>query len=297
MMIRVLRGVSLVVAASTLLAHRALAEPVAEGPPALAQPHMSADRAAGSQLDLARTDIYENKGWLVTERLTVDWALGRSWLLSAALPVAYGHESGGSDPEITHSTAVLGNPALLGRWRAVPIDGASRLELALGTGVAIPTAGEPSDLSRGADKIRFNAEVFHRLHRPYEFGFLVAVPVRADLRWTRGASAAQAGVAVYTVVDHGDPEVDVIQASAGFAYRLAGGPVLAIDGHLLASPPGDFYHVDVDGPQDSALAFGVEAGFTVPLGIVDLGVRFYLPQLPDYVSGQALGLDLRYRIE
>lgn len=295
MMIRVPRAIRVAVVLWTWMPAAAVAQPVDAA--ALAQPHISADRAVQSQLDLALTDVHEFKGWLVTERLTVDWALDGSWLLSAALPVAYGHESGLSDPEVTHSTAVPGNPSLLGRWRAVPVHAASRLELALGTGVVIPTADEPSDLSGDADKIRFDAEVFHRLHRPYEFGFLVAVPVRADVRWSRGAAAAQAGVAIYTVLDHGDPEVDVIQASAGLAYRLARGPVFAIDGHFLASPPGDFYYIDVDAPDDSTRALGVEAGVTSPLGPVDVGVRLYLPQLPEYVSGQVLGVDVRYPIE
>jgi hypothetical protein len=276
----------------------AAAGPADQAVAPLAQPDITGSRAARSQLDLAHLDVFEFDGWLVLERLSLDWAFTRSWLLSAALPVAYGHESGATDPVITRSEVVLGNPSLVGRWRAVPLDGDSRLEIALSAGAVVPTAGEPDPLASDSySKIRFNAEVFHRLHRPHEAAVTLALPVRADVRWTVGRTAAQAGVAVYTVVDSGDPELDVVQASAGVARRFGGGVWVGGDLHALASPPADRYRPDLEGGEDSHLDLGIEVGAGMPVGELEVAARIYLPQLPDLVSGQSLGVDLRYRID
>ena len=67
--------------------------------------------------------------------------------------------------------------------------------------------------------------------------------------------------------------------------------------HLLASPAGDFYRLDFEDRDHGNLDFGVEAGAGMPVGAFDVAARIYLPQLPDSVTGQGLGLDLRYCIE
>jgi hypothetical protein len=278
-----------VVVAMAVLPAAAHADGAADGgdeaPRPLVQPDLSASRTARAQTDFAWFDTGDGPGRLLTERVAADWAFDPTWSITGALPLVYGTWDVGTDPTYHFAEALVGSPSLLGRWRLVPLDGGSRLEVVVAAGVIVATADEERDpADDGPWYIRTAAEAVHMVHRPYDFGFLSALPVRVDARWTAGRTALQAGAAVHTVIDHGDPEVDMILATAGAAHRLAGAIDLLAEGSLLAVPLDDD-HVAVD------------AGIGKQIGAFDLRLRLYLPGLGEFFSGQAVAVDLAGRLD
>ena len=159
----------------------------------------------------------------------------------------------------------------------MPLDEDDRLEFAVSSGIVIPT-------TRVAEPIREAARRLHLVHRPYDLEYLITVPVRADIRWTRGRFAVQSGIAAHAVLDYGDPELDMILTTAAVGHRLPESFELVAHVSLLAIPPGE-YSVSVDA--------GVERQF----GDFELLLRLYKPSLPSFDTGAAVALDASRRFE
>lgn len=272
----------------------ARAEPADSAPPPLVQPDLSAARTVRLRSDLGFLDSSDtDDATLLTERLELDWAWRGTWLVSAALPLAFGTRDVGTDPTYYFKEVIVGNPSLLGRWRLMFALGDSRLEIVTSAGVIAATDDgerDPIEQNDGVWFVRSALESLHMIHRPYDFGFLLTVPVRADVRFSRGRTAVQGGIALHTVIDHGDPEADMVLATVGVAHRLAGVVDLAADLSVLAVPAGD-----VEPDRQTYLSLDVGVGKTI--GAVDARARLYLPDLPEPLTGRAIAIDLAHRFD
>lgn len=273
----------------------AAAEPASSAPAPLVQPDLSAVRAARLRTDIGTIDSGDTDATLLTARLEVDWSWAERWLVFAALPLAYGTQDAGTDPTYHFSETMVGNPTLLGRWRLPLAWGDNHLDLVASAGAIIATSDEERPpIDDGDWRIRRAIETLHAVHRPYDFGTLTALPVRADVRFARGATLVQSGVAVHTVIDHGDPEVDLILATVGGGYRIAGVVDLMADLSVLTVPIGYAY-----GGLDEGVNtyLGLDAGLGTALGPVEARLRGYFVDVPEPFSGAGVALDLSHRFD
>lgn len=290
MMASVCVPIALAIAVAPAIAR---AEPADAAPPPLVQPDVSAARSARVRTDLGWVDTGEGGATLLTERIELDWAWREMWLVSADLPLALGTRDVGTDPTYEFREVIVGNPSLLGRWRLMFAPGESRFEVVTSAGVMAATDdGErnPVEQDDGVWFVRSALESLHMIHRPYDFGFLTTVPLRADVRFSRGLTAVQGGVAVYTVIDHGDPEVDDVLATLAISHRLADVLEVAADLSVLTVPPSE-----IDAGSRTYVSLDIGAGKTI--GAVNARVRFYLPDLPEPWTGRAIALDLAHRFD
>ena len=263
-------------------------------PPApLTQPDLGAERTLTAQTDLVRFDL-DGPGWIVTERLTVNWSFAPFFAVSATLPVGYTSFESGSDPVDTHSGAVVGNPTLLARGRArFEVKGWS-ITPSIATGVIIPTRGEITvENFQESDSVRLGAMYAHLVHRPYDFSYGdPVIPVVASVSLTRDTTTVQVTAVVNTDVEGGDPQVDMLQGTGGIAWR-AEPVVLLADVGILAIPPGP--QLLGGEPPDAESLPWVEVGIGWQVRSVDLRARVYVPaDLPPErgdVDAAGVGLD------
>lgn len=273
----------------------ATADPATAAPAPLVQADLSAVRAVRLRTDVGRFDSDDSDATLATARVEVDWSWDRRWLVFAALPLAYGAQDVGTDPTYHFSETLVGNPSLLARWRLPITWGDNHLDLVASAGVIVATGDEERPAVDDGDwRIRRAIETLHAVHRPYDFATSTALPVRADVRFTRGATLLQSGVAVHTVIDNGDPEVDLILATAGGAHRVAGVVDLMADLSVLTVPTGYAY-----GGLDEGVHtyLGLDVGLGSSLGPLEARLRAYFADLPEPYSGGVIALDLTHRFE
>lgn len=272
-----------------------VADPGNPAPAPLVQPDLSATHAARLRTDIGTLDVSDTETTLLTERLEIDWSWAERWLVFAALPLAYGKQDAGTDPTYHFSETMVGNPSLLARWRLPLTWGDSHLDLVASAGVIVATSDEERPLTDDGDwRVRTAIETLHAVHRPYDFAFLTALPVRADVRFARGATLLQSGVAVHTVIDHGDPEVDLILATVGGGHRVAGVVDLLADLSVLTVPTG-YAYAGLD--QGINTYLGLDVGLGTRVGPLDARLRAYFADLPEPFSGKVIALDLAHRFE
>jgi hypothetical protein len=272
-----------------------VAEPGNSTPAPLVQPDLSAARVARLRTDIGTFDSGDSDATLLTERLEIDWSWAERWLVFAALPLAFGTQDVGTDPTYHFSETMVGNPSLLARWRLPLTWGENRLDLVASAGVIVATSDEERPLTDDGDwRVRRAIETLHAIHRPYDFGFLTALPVRADVRFARGTTLVQSGVAVHTVIDHGDPEIDLILATLGGGHRVAGVVDLMADLSVLTVPIG-YAYAGFDEGVNTYL--GLDVGLGTRVGPVDARLRAYFADLPEPYSGKVIALDLAYPFE
>jgi len=275
---------------------RASADPAA--PPAtLTQPDLTVDRALTAQTDLTFFTT-DHGGWIVTERLALDWSFARTLVVSAVFPVAYTSFELGYDPTLERAGFVVGNPTLLARGRMKFQAGDWEVTPSIAFGVIVPTRRGLADGSLTEyDTLRLTVMLAHLARRPYDFSYDdPVVPVATSVRLTRGATTVQATGIVNTVIDDGDPQVDMLQAIAGVAWAERG-IVLLADVGLLAIPPEGLVP---SSSGDARFLPWVEGGLGWAWSAVDMRARLHVSaDLPADLGGMSsiagFGLDAVHR--